>query len=61
MVLRVASSGIQSLLLQNNRRANQFVRQSIERLRLTPFLTHKEHIRGFVYDVDTGRLHEVEG
>jgi carbonic anhydrase len=34
-------------------------RQSIERLRLTPFVPHKDHIRGFVYDVDTGRLDEV--
>jgi len=35
------------------------VRQSIRRLQLTPFVRHKEHIRGFVYDVSTGRLDEV--
>lgn len=35
------------------------VRQSISRLRLSPFITHKDHIRGFVYDVSDGRLHEV--
>jgi carbonic anhydrase len=35
------------------------VRQSIARLRLTPFLPHKDHIRGFVYDVATGLLDEV--
>jgi carbonic anhydrase len=34
-------------------------RQSIERLRLNPFVRYKEHIRGFVYDVETGRLDEV--
>jgi carbonic anhydrase len=34
--------------------------QSIRRLRMTPFVPYKEHIRGFVYDVDTGKLHEVE-
>lgn len=34
-------------------------RQSMRRLELTPFVPHKDHIRGFVYDVDTGRLHEV--
>jgi carbonic anhydrase len=34
--------------------------QSIRRLRISPFVAHKEHVRGFVYDVDTGRLHEVE-
>jgi carbonic anhydrase len=36
------------------------VRQSIQRLLLTPFIPHKDHIRGFVYDVDDGLLHEVE-
>jgi carbonic anhydrase len=35
-------------------------RQSMERLRLTPFIPHKDDVRGFVYDVDTGRLNEVE-
>lgn len=37
------------------------VRQSINRLHHTPFVQHKEHIRGFVYDVRTGLLHEVVG
>jgi carbonic anhydrase len=32
------------------------VRQSITRLRSTPFVQHKEHISGFVYEVTTGRL-----
>ncbi len=35
------------------------VRQSMQRLRTNPFLLHKDHIRGFVYDVVTGRLLEV--
>lgn len=35
------------------------VRQSMQRLRLNPFLVHKEHIRGFVYDVTDGHLREV--
>lgn len=34
-------------------------RQSIARLQHCPFLPHKDHIRGFVYDVADGRLHEV--
>lgn len=34
-------------------------RQSMERIRLTPFVAHKDNIRGFVYDVDDGRLREV--
>ena len=36
------------------------VRQSIARLRNSPFLLHHDGIRGFVYDVDTGALREVE-
>ncbi|MCP3987541.1 MAG: carbonic anhydrase [Actinomycetia bacterium] len=35
------------------------VRQSIQRLHMTPFIPHKNHIRGFVYDVTDGILHEV--
>ena len=35
------------------------VRQSIGRLLHSPFIAHKDHIRGFVYDVADGRLHEV--
>lgn len=34
-------------------------RESIERLQQSPFVPHKAHIRGFVYDVADGRLHEV--
>jgi carbonic anhydrase len=34
--------------------------QSMRRLRMTPFVPYKDHVRGFVYDVGTGRLHEVE-
>jgi len=35
------------------------VRQSIKRLRHSRFLAHRDRIRGFVYDVDTGELREV--
>jgi carbonic anhydrase len=35
------------------------VRQSVNRLRHSPFVFHKEHITGFVYDVETGLLDEV--
>ena len=31
----------------------------MKRLQLSPFITHKLHIRGFVYDVDDGNLYEV--
>ncbi|CAN5354940.1 carbonic anhydrase [soil metagenome] len=37
------------------------VRQSIHRLRHTPFVRYKDFIRGFVYDVRSGELHEVDG
>ncbi len=36
------------------------VRQSIRRVRSSPFLPHRDVVRGFVYDVDSHRLHEVE-
>lgn len=36
------------------------VRQSILRVRRSQFLPHRDQVRGFVYDVDTHRLHEVE-
>jgi len=35
------------------------VRQSIARIRASPFIRRKDHIRGFVYDVKSGRLREV--
>ena len=35
------------------------VRQSILRVRRSPFLLHRDAVRGFVYDVDTHRLREV--
>jgi carbonic anhydrase len=37
------------------------VRQSLARVRHSPFLPHRDAVRGFVYDVDTGTLREVEG
>ena len=36
------------------------VRQSINRLKASPFIPHKESVRGFVYEVETGRLREVK-
>src|SRR5690242_4151122 len=35
------------------------VRQSINRIKASPFIPNKSSIRGFVYDVRTGRLNEV--
>jgi carbonic anhydrase len=41
--------------------ADADVRQSIERVRRSPFVLHRDDVRGFVYDVDTHRLREVGG
>ncbi len=35
------------------------VRQSIARITASPFIPHKDQIRGFVFDVATGKLREV--
>ena len=35
------------------------VRQSIRRIKASPFVPHTDSVRGFVYDVKTGRLDEV--
>jgi carbonic anhydrase len=35
------------------------VRQSIGRIKASPFIPHTDSVRGFVYEVETGRLREV--
>jgi len=35
------------------------VRQSMHRIKMTPFILHKDFVRGFVYDVADGLLKEV--
>lgn len=35
------------------------VRQSIARIEASPFVPHKDNVRGFVYEVESGRLREV--
>ncbi|HEY2770853.1 MAG TPA: carbonic anhydrase [Solirubrobacteraceae bacterium] len=35
------------------------VRQSIARIKASPFIPHKDSVRGFVYEVETGKLREV--
>jgi carbonic anhydrase len=36
------------------------LRQSIRRVRSSPFIPYRDDVRGFVYDVDTHRLREIE-
>jgi carbonic anhydrase len=35
------------------------VRQSVARIQASPFIPHKDSVRGFVYEVETGRLREI--
>jgi carbonic anhydrase len=37
------------------------VLQSIARIKASPYIPHKDQVRGFVYDVATGKLREVTG
>jgi len=36
------------------------VRQSIARIKASPFIPNKDHVRGFVFDVSSGMLNEVK-
>ncbi|WP_078851992.1 beta-class carbonic anhydrase [Streptomyces sp. NRRL B-3229] len=42
------------------RDVDQDVRQSMQRVRTSPFLLHNDDVRGFVFDVKTGLLREVD-
>lgn len=42
------------------RDVDQDVRQSMQRVRTSPFLLHTDDVRGFVFDVKTGLLREVD-
>lgn len=35
------------------------VRSSMQRVRQSPYVPYRDHVRGFVYDVDTGVLREI--
>ena len=42
------------------RDVDQDVRQSMQRVRTSPFLMHTDDVRGFVFDVKTGLLREID-
>ncbi|MEU2377664.1 beta-class carbonic anhydrase [Streptomyces misionensis] len=42
------------------RDVDQDVRQSMRRVRTSPFLLHTDDVRGFVFDVRTGLLREID-
>ncbi|QEU94938.1 carbonic anhydrase [Streptomyces kanamyceticus] len=46
--------------VESFRDVDQDVRQSMQRVRTSPFLLHTDDIRGFVFDVTTGLLREID-
>ncbi len=42
------------------RDVDQDVRQSMQRVRTSPFLVHTDDVRGFVFDVKSGLLREID-
>src|SRR3954451_3963495 len=46
--------------IESFERVDDSVRRSLDRVRRCPFIPHRDAVRGFVYDVDTHRLREVE-
>ncbi|WP_028811450.1 beta-class carbonic anhydrase [Streptomyces flavidovirens] len=42
------------------RDVDQDVRQSMQRVRTSPFMLHTDDVRGFVFDVATGLLREID-
>ena len=55
-----ADTGLRpSFALEAFRDLEQNLRQSIARILASPFIPVKDHVRGFAYDVATGRLNEV--
>ncbi|WP_078957650.1 beta-class carbonic anhydrase [Streptomyces glaucescens] len=46
--------------VESFRDVDQDVRQSMQRVRTSPFLLHTDDVRGFVFDVKTGLLREID-
>jgi carbonic anhydrase len=57
--LQEATGMAPSFAIESYTDVDDNVRQSIARVRTSPFLLHRDRVRGFVYDVDTGLLREV--
>lgn len=58
--LREATGIAPAFAIESFDDAEADVRQSILRVRSSAFLLHRDLVRGFVYDVDSHRLREVE-
>lgn len=46
--------------VESFRDVEQSVRLSVERVRRSPFIPHTDNVRGFVYDVHTAKITEVQ-
>ncbi|UGY90881.1 beta-class carbonic anhydrase [Streptomyces gobiensis] len=46
--------------VESFRDLDQDVRQSMQKVRTSPFLLHTDDVRGFVFDVKTGLLREID-
>ena len=57
--LQEASGVAPAFAIESFSDLDQDVSQSILRVRRSPFLLHRDVVRGFVYDVDTHVLREV--
>ena len=57
--LQEATGLAPAFAIESFRDVDADVRQSLLRVRRSPFVPHTDRVRGFVYDVDTHRLREV--
>lgn len=58
--LQEATGVAPSFAIESFKDVDADVRQSVLRVRRSPFIPHRDRVRGFVYDVDTHLLREVE-
>ena len=58
--LQDATGMAPSFAIESFTDVDENLRQSIARVRHSPFLLHRDRVSGFVYDVDTGVLRAVE-
>jgi carbonic anhydrase len=58
--LREASDSEPPFALGSFADAEADVRESVRRVQGSPFLPHRDRVRGFIYDVDSGRVREVD-
>jgi carbonic anhydrase len=58
--LQDATGMAPSFAIESCTDVDENLRQSIARVRHSPFLLHRDRVSGFVYDVDTGILRAVE-